>query len=77
VIVPQTPKTRTPESGGVQFHVSDGALVLTVPASSVWRCGHCEDYHVRLLARGDAENLIRLAAGIAHLAEHVLEGEGK
>jgi hypothetical protein len=61
----------------MEFSIADGALILSVPASSVWRCADCEDYHVRLLDRGDAPNLVRLAAGIAHLAEHILEGEGR
>ena len=54
--------------------VIDGRLVLTVPASAVWRCAECEDVHVTLLRQASRQNLLTLAAGIAHLAEHV-EGE--
>jgi len=56
------------------FHLLDGRLVLTVPASAVWRCAECEDVHVTLLRQASRQNLLTLAAGIAHLAEHV-EGE--
>ena len=52
------------------FHLlPDGRLVVSLPASAVWRCGECEDYHVTLLDKATRWGLLTLAAGIAHLAE--------
>jgi hypothetical protein len=63
------------ETGGLRFDVSRGALILSVPAPSVRRCPDCEDVHVRILDRGDAENIRTLAAGLIHLAGHVAGGK--
>ncbi|KKM90848.1 hypothetical protein LCGC14_1234560 [marine sediment metagenome] len=55
----------------IRLHILEGGLVVTVLASSVWRCANCEDYHILLLHEATGEALAGLAGAIIHLADHI------
>ena len=56
----------------MRWEVTDGHLVLTIPASEISFCKDCPDIHVLVLDRGDRENIKKLGAGLIHLAKHAL-----
>ena len=55
----------------IEFKVESERLILTVTPDLLHVCRHCPNLHILVLAKVTKQELRKLAAGIAHLAEHL------
>ena len=64
---------RVLESGEIRFDVTEDGLILSVQPDRILVCPDCPDIHVIVLPSeyGTREDVVKLSAGISHLAGHM------